>query len=264
MKLSLKIILGSLAFISLVSCGSEKESDKIGDAQICLNKATDLTSSNACLAKIEGIESTAAYAVRCNGSFIAEGFANPVKYINATSQLNGTGGGTASFMALMTFTAATTFAENLTNAGTTFSNCLKSGAKGTTLLSSFGYLAMSIYNYAKNKSGTCSDNPTTDFSSCLSSTDPNALIKVVDPTTADTDAINLQTSIGSVIISSYNISCAGKGANESLCSTMSTTITSAGGTGNVRAVGSNFFKTLACADASVKTALNLLQPGTCP
>lgn len=262
MKLSLKILLTLTTSLYLISCGSEKESDKIGDAQICLNKATDLTSSNACVAKIEGIESTAAYAVRCNGSFIAEGFADPAKYIRATDQLNG--GGTTNFMAFMSFSAAPTFAENLANAGSTFSNCLKSGAKGTTLLSSFGYLTMSIYNYAKNKSGTCGSNPTTDFSSCLSSTDPNALIKMVDPATSDADAINLQTSIGGVIISSYNISCAGKGANETLCNTLSTTITNAGGTGNARAVGSNFFKTLACADSSIKSALNLLQPGTCP
>lgn len=262
MKLPLRIVLGSLAITSLLSCGSEKESDKIGDAQICLNKATDLTSSNACVAKIAGIESVAAYAVRCNASFIAEGFVDPAKYIRATDQLNG--GGTANFMGFMAFSAAPTFAENLANAGTTFSNCLKSGAKGTTLLSSFGYLAMSIYNYAKNKSGTCSSTPANDFSSCLSSTDPNALIKMVDPSTSDTDAINLQTSIGGVVVSSYNISCAGKGANESLCNTLNTTITNAGGTSNTRAVGSSFFKTLACADSSIKTALNLLQPGTCP
>lgn len=264
MKFSLKITLVSAAVVFLSSCGSEKESDKIGDAQICLNSATNLSTANACLAKIEGIESTAAYAVRCNGSFIAEGFANPTKYINATSQLNGTSSSTANFMTLMTFTAASTFAENLANAGTTFSNCLKSGAKGTTLFSSFGYLTMSIYNYAKNKSGTCSSNPTTDFSSCLSSTDPNALYKMVDPTTSDTDAIDLQNSIGGVIVSSYNISCAGKGANESLCNTMSTTITNAGGSSNTRAVGSSFFKTLACNDSSIKTALNLIQAGTCP
>ncbi len=262
MKSHIKFLIGSLSLLVFASCGSEKETDKIGDAQICLNKATDLASSNACLTKIEGIESTAAYGVRCNGSFIAEGFASPTKYITALSSLNGAGG-TANFMGLVTFTSAGALTTDLSNAASTFSNCLNSGAKGTTLLASFGYLAMSIYNHARSTGATpsaCPATPTSGsyaFSACLNqyfSTDiianATAISQMICPTTANASASTLQTSIGSIIVSTYNISCAGTGANQSLCATLNTTITNAGGTSNTRTIASSFFATLAGVDLS--------------
>ncbi|MEK6773307.1 MAG: hypothetical protein AABY64_05170 [Bdellovibrionota bacterium] len=267
MKSHIKFLIGSLSLLVFASCGSEKETDKIGDAQICLNKATDLASSNACLTKIEGIESTAAYGVRCNGSFIAEGFASPTKYITALSSLNGAGG-TAGFMGLVTFTSAGTFSTDLSNASTTFTNCLNSGAKGTTLLSSFGYLAMAIYNYAKTTGNAatqtaCANTPSSGsypFSGCLNEffnpinilgSNQTAISQMLCPTSAaNASAMTLQTSIGSIIVSTYNISCAGAGANQSLCATLNTTITNAGGTSNTRTIAISFFSTLAGVDLS--------------
>lgn len=249
----------SAATLFIFSCGSEKEVDKIGDAQICLNSATNATMANACLTKVDGIESKSAYAVRCNGSFISEGFASPTKYINAASSLNGSSNGTTTFMGLITFTSAGTFATDLTNAGNTFTYCLASGAKGTTLLSSFGYLAMSIYNYARSTGdgatqASCPTTPTAtgyNFSSCLTSfavtnvvANATALANMINSSTANSAASTLQSSMGSVIVSTYNISCSGTGANQSLCSTLNTAITNAGGTGNTRGVATKFFEAL--------------------
>ncbi len=252
MRIHILLFISAATFF-ISSCGSEKEIDKIGNAQICLNSATDATSANACLSKIDGIESKGAYAVRCNGSFIAEGFANPAKYINAANSLNGSGGGgTTSFMRLIMFTSSgSSLSANLNYAFSTFSNCLNSGAKGTTLISSFSYLITSIYNYGGSPAGSCAYPPSDNnaIATCLAA-DPAALVEMVNPNTVNSNAISLQSSLGSVIVSTYNISCTGTGANQSLCSTISTAINNAGGANNTRAVAVQFFKTTICSVAT--------------
>lgn len=258
MKALIKIF-SCISILTLASCGSEKESDKIGDAQICLNSATTAATANACLTKIDGITSTAAYAVRCNGSFISEGFASPTKYITAAQSLNGSNNGTTTFMGLITFTSAGSLSTDLTNASNTFTYCLTSGAKGTTLLSSFGYLAMSMYNYARSTGNgatqtACPTTPTAsgyNFSSCLTAfavtnavSNATAISNMVSSSTSDSAASTLQSSMGSVIVSTYNISCSGSSANQSLCNTLNTAITNAGGVNNTRSVAVQFFQAL--------------------
>ena len=71
----MKTYLGLAAtatLLLLVSCGP-KDSDKIGDAQLCLDNATSSNVSD-CVQKVDGLESPGAYVIRCSANFIQEGF----------------------------------------------------------------------------------------------------------------------------------------------------------------------------------------------
>jgi hypothetical protein len=261
--------------ILIAGCSKQSDSDKVGDAQICLNSASTSAQVNSCLEKVEGLETTAAYATRCNGAFIREGFANPSKYSSAFSNLSG-GSSTATmdFMGFIMFASQSTIAANSVNATSAFNNCFLSGAKGTTLIAAMGGVATTMYNYLSTKdSGTCSGAAScasapvvtngvstynlTTCSTCFFNTNAvanaAAIIQMFLPTSTDADAITFQTSIGSIVVSTYSISCASSSSNQQLCTTMNTAITAAGGISNTRKVGTKFI----CAIAGVSQA-------TCP
>lgn len=256
-----------MAAMAFAACSKTTDTDKVGDAQLCLNKAAGATAVNECLTKVDGLETTGAYGVRCNGAFIREGFASPTKYTNAFSALQGGGSTqTMDFMGLIMFSSATTITENNTNASSTFNYCYSSGAKGTTLIAALGSVATSMYNYMNTKdSGTCSGscatapsgNPAlyslTTCSTCffgnasnlLPTIPTSAIGRMLDPTTSDTSATSFQASIGSTIVSTYSISCASSSSNQQLCSTLSTAITAAGGATNTRKVATKLMCTIA-------------------
>ncbi|MBN8537659.1 MAG: hypothetical protein J0M15_11450 [Deltaproteobacteria bacterium] len=240
----------------LSSCGSEKDVDKIGNAQQCLNEATSSTAMD-CVTKVDGLTSTGSYNIRCAAAFVREGFANPTKYTTAFDSLKGSSG-TSGFMGLITFSSAKSIATDTANANTTFNDCFKAGAKGKTLISSFGYLSTALLNYFASILGTteCSTPSTSgyDLTSCIASakavnpaTDLEKATKlalIVSSTESDSsDAGKVQSSVGSVIISTYTISCSGKGANQDLCDKLSASITAGGGTSSPRGVAISFFKT---------------------
>lgn len=237
----------------LSSCGSEKDVDKIGNAQQCLNEATSSTAMD-CVTKVDGLTSTGSYNIRCAAAFVREGFANPTKYTTAFDSLKGSSG-TSGFMGLITFSSAKSIATDTANANTTFNDCFKAGAKGKTLISSFGYLSTALLNYFASILGTaeCSTPSTSgyDLTSCIASakstTDPTKIIeiaKIVSSSESDSSSAGLvQSSVGSVIISTYTISCSGKGANQDLCDKLSASITAGGGTSSPRGVAISFFKT---------------------
>jgi hypothetical protein len=246
---------------ALISCGKEKDIDKIGNAQLCLDGlAVSSTAAdvNDCLSKIDGIESTAAYGIRCAGSFMKEGFLNPSKMISAMSQLNGTTG-TTSFMKLITFTSAGVLAADTADSYTAFNDCLLGEGKGSTLFASFGFVAMSLYKYfnandaadcpaAPGPSGYPFDTCTTGYLTYSTNVaDPTfpantaSLQALSDPTTANAPAQTVQASIGAVLISTSNISCVGSATNAQLCKLITTAISDAGGTTNPRSVATHFF-----------------------
>lgn len=239
--------------IILSSCGSEKEVDKIGNAQQCLNEATSSTAMD-CVTKVDGLTSTGSYNIRCAAAFVREGFANPTKYTTAFDSLKGSSG-TSGFMGLITFSSAKSIATDTANANTTFNDCFKAGAKGKTLISSFGYLSTALLNYFASILGTteCSTPSTSgyDLTTCIASakstTDPTKIVeiaKIVSSTESDSSSAGLvQSSVGSVIISTYTISCSGKTANQDLCDKLSASISAGGGTSSPRGVAISFFKT---------------------
>ncbi|MBL7555855.1 MAG: hypothetical protein JNM24_08540 [Bdellovibrionaceae bacterium] len=236
----------TLTSVLLIGCGSETEVDKIGDAQQCLNSATSTTAMD-CVTKVDGLSSTGAYNIRCAAAFVREGFANPTKYTNAFSNLNN-GQGTANFMGLVSFSSTGSITTDASNANTTFNDCYKANAKGKTLISAFGYFSTALLNFFSGTNASACKAPTSgayNLETCMQQAaiaNPQYLLDIASTSTADSSPSGLvQTSIGSVIISTYNISCSGAGANKELCATLEKAITAGGS--NPRTVFTSFFST---------------------
>ena len=242
--------LVTLPAILLLGCGSATDVDKIGDAQQCLNSATS-TTAMSCTTKVDGLTSTGAYNIRCAAAFVREGFANPTKYTSAFSNLNN-GQGTANFMGLVSFSSAGAIATDAANASTTFNDCYNAAAKGKTLISAFGYFSTALMNFfavAGGNSAPSCKTPTSgtyNLTTCMQEAtiaNPTEVAKLAITDTAQvadsSSAGQLQTAIGSVIISTYNISCSGTGANKELCATLKNSISA--GTSNPRTVFTSFF-----------------------
>lgn len=241
--------------LSLFSCGRETDADKIGSAQFCLD---DLGSSGTpaqvseCVAMVDGLTSPGADGIRCSGGFIREGFGNPQKYIDAFREIEGgTGGGNIrNMMGLLSFTSGGAIAADFTTANSVFLQCLASGAKGRTLLSSFAFFTVGLVQFfhAKNAggcAGTPSGSPAIyDLDGCVQSANPLDLLSLADANSGDTDAAAAQTAIGSVIVSTYQLSCTGTGANKDLCGLLEDAVTAAGGVSNPRAVAAGLFTSI--------------------
>lgn len=242
---TVRVLFATLVLSTIFGCGSSKEVDKIGDAQQCLNVATSATAMD-CVTKVDGITSTGAYNIRCAAAFVREGFTNPAKYTNAFSSLNG--GGSANFMSLVSFSSAGTINTDAVNASTTFSDCYSAGAKGKSLISAFGFFSTALMKFFADSCpsvNSCKTPTTSGYNLTTCMTDSaNALctasLSLVD-TSASSAAATVQSSIGSVIISTYNISCSGSSANKELCNTLKASITAGGS--DPRAVFRSFFST---------------------
>lgn len=254
------LIVASLC-LGLLSCGGAKDADKIGDAQFCLDKLPAVptaTEVDACMSPIEGMDSVGAQAIRCSAGFIREGFSNGSRFLQAFEAID-SGTDSSSMQALMgilTFASTNSVATNFSNASTTYSACLASGGKGSTLLASFTFLTMGLVRFFHVKApGTCADTPQThptnsyryyDLEDCASgavSTAPLDVVQMMNESSVDADAIQVQTGLGAVIIGTSLISCgANASANNELCSVFANAITAAGGTGNTRRVAIEFFR----------------------
>ncbi len=254
-KFSMNILFYIFGFVFLSSCGA-KDADKIAEAQACLDKATAAT-VESCASKVSGLTSAGAYGILCSAKFISERFEDPNKYIDA---LNSISGGTGSsnmmnLMGLLMFSTKGNITQDTTNMATTFDYCYKANTKGALLFSSFGYMGASLYSFANtNDPGSCSSTPsglgtTYSLGSCLTSFTSNianapTLLHLADATTSDSSASQVQSAIGTIVITTYTVSCSTSQASKELCDYFNTSINSAGGTSNTRAVGVSFIKTL--------------------
>lgn len=220
-----------LPFIS--GCGS-KDADKIGDTQICLDNATAAT-ANACLQKIDGLTSKAAYALRCAGGFITEGFDQPSKYIEAYKQLStppsgcsGTCSPTLGAMTLLTF-------SSMDNANSTYNNCYLSGSQGYTLLASTVKSATILARVANTILG---------FTGTLTAANLESAAAAIANGTAA--SVATPSDLGSVAITTYQLSCTTGNQNDNsqqLCKELSTAIDAGGGAGNPTGVGNSLLGT---------------------
>lgn len=245
--------------ISQLQC-AEKDADKIGDAQICLNEGR--LPADTCMQKVAGLETPAAYSIRCAAKFINERFTNPQKYIDAFAQLNGNSSSLDAFMGLLTFSSAGTIATDNTNAATTFDYCYRSGARGALVISSFGYLATSLYKFFSDSKAThavagafCGTTPSAtgyDLAGCITgytgSADANLISDLAalgSATTNNSSAASVQSAMGSIIITTFAVSCSSGGMSTSqVCRTLQTAITNGGGIGSPRGVAVNFINLL--------------------
>jgi hypothetical protein len=198
--ITLKISLLLAASLALISCG-EKDKDKIGEAQLCIDKATSATVSQ-CLEKIDGIDTEAANVLRCSAGFIEEGFTDPDRLHHAFEALGRKTNGdtdTLTFLSYIAFSSKGSAGANQTLASDTYAACVKSNAKGLILL---GSMAMTA----------------TTLSTSLGSFTPGS---GGDIKTAIGNIIGQpgsEAAIGGAVSATYQTSCAtGQVANEGVC-----------------------------------------------
>ncbi len=234
-NLSLKhsYLIITLMIAILTSCG-QSDSDKIGDAQFCLDKLTIHSEENVnnCVAKLGNLENKESYLIRCNAGFIQEGFSSPTKILDVVDGMtkNGTTNTnpTATILSVLIFktktgSTATEAAKNNEDfAIQTQSYCIKSENAGLILISSFASMATSIASATTQVgAGNLFDGSATpqEIASAVSNASP--------------------TVLGSTALVAYQTNCTGEidSSKKDLCSTLSTAITS--GNGDAAAIGSS-------------------------
>jgi len=186
---------------ALVSCGP-KDSDKIGEAQLCLDTATQATVA-ACKEKIAGIDSTAASLIRCSAGFMEEGFTSAARFNSAFAALSdGTNSSTEGFLGVLAFSSKSSASANETFANETYEHCAKSKAKGFMLLGSMAKTATTLSALAGgfiNGSQPSAAQISTLLGTALG-----------NPTAT--------AAIGSAVITTYTASCqTGQQSNVELC-----------------------------------------------
>jgi hypothetical protein len=204
-KMAMVCALSMSAF--LVSCGA-KDSDKVGEAQLCLDSATQATAA-ACMEKISGIETTSASLLRCSAGFITEGFTSATRFNSAFAALsNGTSNSTEGFLGVLAFNSKSTADLNVTFANETYEHCAKSKAKGFMLLGSMAKTATVLSKLAGTfTSGTQPSE--TDIANALATAGPTE-----------------KAAIGAAVITTYTASCqTGQVSNAQLCTDFNAALT---------------------------------------
>ncbi len=213
LKNQIVMSLTLMSFIGLTSC-QETDADRIGDAQLCLDKANAST-AQACLSKIEGIESAQANILRCSAGFLSEGFDDIARLVDSFSQLESGGDGTIGLLTVMAFKSKADGATNKSFASTTNSYCQKSKQKGLSML---GTMAMSATTLAAIAI------PGLTLGSNLSAAQIEQAITDLLGGALGGSA-ELLAEIGNAVTATYQTACAaGSQANSDLCGEMSQVI----------------------------------------
>jgi hypothetical protein len=207
-KKNLAYIYALTLSASLVSCGP-KDADKVGEAQLCIDKATQGTAA-ACSEKVTGIDTPAANMIRCSAGFIDEGFTKPARFKSAFDAFStNSTNNTEAFMSILSFTALSSNAANAAAAEATYQACSKTGGKGLMMLGSMAITATTLAQIA----GTFTSGSTPTETEIH-----NALASAVGNPAAT-------AAIGSAITTTYTASCqSGDDSNKALCDQLDTAL----------------------------------------
>ena len=212
------ISLSVLSF-GLSGC-QETDADKVGDAQLCIDKATP-TSVSSCLAKIEGIDTPAANVLRCSAGFIEEGFDQANRLIDSLDQLKAGGGGTTALMGLIAFKSKTGGALNKAFAVATSDYCQKSDQKSLALLGTLAMTATSLASIAfpgLTEGQTVTENDIKTVIDNLLAAGPG-----------DATAIAAVSEIGNAVSATYQIACAASSSSDAkMCKEIVDTMNNSG------------------------------------
>ncbi len=249
-----------LITVSCLSCAQQSDMNKVGEAEFCLDKATPATALE-CVDKVQGVDSPAADNIRCAGHFLYQGVTDTQTLSDALNELaTGTTSQIQAFMNFLLFTKEATTAANATRAYEAFNYCLKGGGKAAALIASFSYLSSAMLD--ADNSCPWTDNPIEDsvlgipcpkagssaekIGAALARTLAQIVLSELPPpanVAIPADVTALFGTIGTIVLSTHNISCNSSKVNDELCGYMKSAI-DAGGT-NASAVGLEFFRVLA-------------------
>lgn len=175
----------------LTGCGEQTEKDMLAEAQFCLDKATDASTADACMTKIEGLTSKQSYSLRCAAGFIASQITQPATLSTALNSMK-ENASTASVLGVLAF-------DSPTLADTTFTNCSLSGNSGLQLIAAMAKTATVISQLASGSGSIESQMQTaiTNIITNLQSGDP----------TLQAQAVANAAAIGSTIQTVYQTTC---------------------------------------------------------
>jgi hypothetical protein len=238
------LIVCSLVFVT-TSCSKKADDlDLVIEAQECLDKYSQEGGDiNVCAKKVEGIETPAAYGIRCSIGYIREGLTTSA-LIAAFAELETTDAqNVRDFLNLISFDEAGTGNTTLVRANTdaaraSFDVCSDSQAKGATIIAAYSYITNLLYQYSCDNDGVG-----TPADSCNAADDDLAgalaAIRLGVPVWPTNDPT---TQIGSIVIAAQQVSCQSGEANKSLCDFFNRAIDVGGS--NANAVGEAFIDVL--------------------
>lgn len=189
------LLLTTLAFSATGCKQGSKDADKILDAQNCLNNIPQ-GFADECVSKVEGIESEAAYLIRCVGEFVDEGYGSSNKIVTAITNLESQGEGSAgstAMIATLAFTAGASEALNKASAKLAFTYCTESKSKGLIFLSGLAQTSTVLAS----------------LSAGLDLSDPSSLTgaNLQAAMTALSGNPEAQAAVGASIVSIYETNC---------------------------------------------------------
>lgn len=237
------LIVCSLFFVA-TSCSKKTDDlDLVIEAQECLDKYTQEGGDiNACEQKVEGIETPAAYSIRCSIGYLREGLTTSALIAAFANLETATASNVRAFLDLISFDNAGSgtvpVRANTDAASNSFDVCSDSQAKGATIVAAYSYITNLFYQYACDNDGVG-----VPAGSC--NADDNALagalaaIRLGVPVWPTNDPT---TQIGNIVIAAHKVSCESGEANESLCDFFNRAI--AVGGSNANAVGEAFIDAL--------------------
>jgi hypothetical protein len=206
-----KLVLIFLASIFFFGCSNNKDMEKVGNAQQCLDKSSSDTASG-CLTEIEGLTSKEAYLVKCAGGFIAEGFNDPTRLVSALQNAksnNGGGSSATTVFSVLAFYKQTDPTLNVALAEKTYNNCTASENTGFSLIAALSNMATKIT--------AGSHTPDTMFST--------------DNLATTIQNISNPETLGAIATAAFQASCSSgttssgsssTGSSQDLCSSLST------------------------------------------
>lgn len=214
---NLALILALSATTALVSCG-KKDADKIGEAQLCLDKATQATAAS-CKTMVDGIDTKGANTIRCSANFIQEGFTEATRFKQAFDAFdNNSTSNTEAFMSVLTFKSQSTMDLNATFAEETYGYCSKTGSKGLMFLGTMASTATTFAKVAYSLTGGASG--TTPTAQQIN----DALTDLKNNPSSGSNASTI-SAVGTVVASTYTTSCqTGSDANQSMCDQLNTAL----------------------------------------
>lgn len=213
----LTVVLGAAL---LSGCQAEQtEKDMLAEAQFCLDKATDQTSSDACMSKISGLTSPQAYTLRCAAGFIGAEITSPANLSTALNAI-GDGAGTTSMLSALSF-PSTTAAIN------TFNDCNQSGQSGLKLIGAMAKSATVLAN-AAGSLASCADITSCDPQQ-LESTMADLLANLTAGGDSQAQAEEVITAIVSSIQTVHASTCGGSAdTNTDICGQINAAVAESG------------------------------------
>lgn len=228
-----QVLLTLLALSFIIGCAKETDEDRVGNTQFCLDdipisglSVTERSSKiNACLGKMESVNTKQANLIRCAAGFMIEGFADPANLIDIAEQIDNSNNQdpTKALMNVLVFksqgaSTTTATAEDKAFAQNTFNYCNAAESSGYLLMASIANMATVI----------AASIGSIDISAGIDNliNNPGAL--------ADASA----EVIGATATAAYQTSCVNNSnPNPEICSQLGTAINSNGG--NMTAIGTS-------------------------